>query len=163
MNYRHALAFSIVPFTVLACAPAQDRDAALEEDRRALEELHELHVQAARAEDTEAFLATVTDDFALLPPNDPGARGKAAVGVWFENTFGAFSIAELDFLTTEFHIDHDWALMHYTYDWTLTPDAGGDPIRDLGDGMYAYRREADGSWKIAYDLWTSSEPLPSSQ
>lgn len=161
MSHRILLVSSIVPFAALACAPAEDPGpASTEEERKAIEELHERHVEAAMAEDVEAFLTTVTDDFRLMPPNDPGAQGREAVRVWFEATFAAFSIAELEFPTTELHIDRDWALQHYTYDWTLTPDAGGEPIRDLGDGMYVYRRLPDGSWLIAYDLWTSSEPLP---
>jgi ketosteroid isomerase-like protein len=105
----------------------------------------------------------VTDDFALIPPNDPGARGTDGIRTWFAGTFGAFSIAELEFPTTELHIGRDLAVRHYTYDWTLTPDAGGEPIRDLGDGLYVYERQTDGSWLISYDLWTSSEPLPVSR
>lgn len=110
----------------------------------------------------DAFVATVTDAFLVMPPNDPGARGIEAVRTWFVNTFGAFSITELEFPTTELHLDDDWAVKHYTYEWTLSPDAGGDPVRDRGDGIYVYERQGDGSWKVAYDIWTSSEPLPGS-
>ncbi len=145
MHFREMLALSIVALAGFACGPAQDREGTLQEDRQAIERLHERHVQAALDEDVEAFLATVTDDFGLMPPNDPGARGKPAVRSWFETTFDAFSIERLEFPTTELHIDRDWAFRHYTYDWAPVPDAGGDPIEDRGDGMYVYPRQADGS------------------
>ena len=111
----------------------------------------------------DAFLNTVTDNFVIMPPNDPGARGKEAVRDWFNAIFGVFSIAELVFPTTEVNIDHDWAMRHYTYDWTLEPVAGGDSIRDKGDGLYIYHRGSDGEWRISHDIWTSSEPLPGSE
>lgn len=78
---------------------------------------------------------------------------------WFNATFSAFRIASLEFPETEVRIDRDWAIRHYTYDWTLEPRAGGESIRDRGNGLYVYHRESDGSWKVAYDIWTSSEPL----
>ena len=69
---------------------------------------------------------------------------------------------KLVFPTAELNINHDWAFKHYTFDWTLGPKAGGDQIRDLGNGLYIYHQEGDGSWKIAYDIWNSSEPLTES-
>lgn len=162
--YRRILpALAILPLAALACTPpAQDTTGSLE-DRVALEQLHDRHVQAARDEDVDAFLATVTDDFVLMPPNDPGASGAENVRAWFEATFSAFDIGELEFPERDLTIDRTLALMHYTYDWTLVPDAGADTIRDRGDGLYVYERQGDGSWLVSHDIWTSSEPLPGSE
>jgi uncharacterized protein (TIGR02246 family) len=128
-------------------------------DREAVELLGQRHVDAALAKDVEAFLATFTDDCALLPPHDRGARGKEAVRQWADGFFNNFTIQSLEFPSTSLEVDRDWAFKHYTYDWTVVPDSGGAAIRDRGNGMYVYRRGADGSWRVAYDLWTSSEPL----
>ena len=102
------------------------------------------------------------DDFVLMPPHEPSARGKVAVRAWFNATFGAYSTVKLIFPTAEITIDHDWAFKHYTFDWTLDSKAGGDRIRDQGNGLYIYHRQDDGSWKIAYDIWNSNEPLTGS-
>ena len=130
----------------------------MDDARQAIERVHKSHVEAALGNDVDAILETVTDDFLIMPPNDLGARGKEAVRQWCNGIFGSFSIAALVSLTTEVNIDHNWAFRHYTYDWALAPRAGGDAIRDRGDGLYIYHRDSDGEWKIPYDIWTSSEP-----
>ena len=129
-------------------------------DREAVELLDRRHVDAALAKDVDAFLATVTDDCVLMPPHDRGARGREAVREWATGFFGNFTIQKLEFPSTTLHVDRDWAFKHYTYDWTVVPDASGAQIRDRGNGMYVYQRLSDGSWRVAYDLWTSSEALP---
>ncbi len=162
MRFHTLILVSIISTIAVGCNNQQNSEATNEDARQSIDQLNERHVQAARTEDVEAFLATVTDDFALMPPNNPGARGKEGVRTWFDNFFGAFSIESIEFPTIELVIDRNWAFQHYTYDWTVVPDAGGDSIRDKGDGMYIYHREGDGSWKIAHDIWTSSEPLTGS-
>ena len=129
-------------------------------DREAVELLGRRHVDAALAKDVNAFMDTVTDDIALMPPHDRGARGKEAVRQWAEGFFKHFTIQNLEFPSTTLEVDRDWAFKHYTYDWTVVPGSGGPPIRDRGNGMYVYQRLPNGSWRVAYDLWTSSEPFP---
>lgn len=159
MKYINLVLVSIISITAIGCSPEPNSAMTMEDARQAIEQVHERYIEAVLGEDVEAFLDPVTDDFVLMAPNEPGARGKRAVREWFNATFGAFSTAKLVFPTTELNIDHEWAFKHYTYDWTLDPKAGGDQIGDRGDGLYIYRREGDGSWKIAYDIWNSSGPL----
>ena len=94
--------YSLVLVSAIAvgCAPEPNSEKTMENARQAIDQVHEHHIEAALGEDVEAFLGTVTDDFLVMPPNDPGARGKEAVRTWFNATFGAFSIAELVFPTT---------------------------------------------------------------
>jgi len=40
----------------------------------------------------------------------------------------------------------------------LTPVAGGAVTEYVGKGMHIYRRQGDGSWKIAEDIWNSDKP-----
>lgn len=129
-------------------------------DREAVELLGRRHVDAARAKDVDAFMATFTEDCALMPPHDPGARGRESVRQWAQAFFNGFTIQNLEFPSTTLEVDRDWAFKHYTYDWTVVSASGGNPIRDRGNGMYIYRRLPDGSWRVAYDLWTSNQPLP---
>ena len=128
-------------------------------DREAIELLGQRHVDAALAKDVEAFLATITDDCILVPPHDQAARGKDAVRRWVQGFFGALTIQRLEFPKTTLEVDGDLALKHYTFEWTVVPVSGGDPMTDRGNGIYAYRRSEDGAWKVSYDLWSSSEPL----
>ena len=47
----------------------------------------------------------------------------------------------------------------FTYTLTLTPKAGGDPIKDSGRCFWLWRRE-DRDWKVARAMWNSPQPLP---
>ena len=35
----------------------------------------------------------------------------------------------------------------------VTPRAGGEAVTETFKGIHVYRRQADGSWKIAQDAW----------
>lgn len=72
---------------------------------------------------------------------------------WFEGFFGSFTIDDLEFTSIDYEIHGDWAAGHYRYDWRVVPVAEGDTIEDVGQGLYVYRRQPDGSWLIAYDFW----------
>jgi len=54
----------------------------------------------------------------------------------------------------------EWAFERGTYTITLTPKTGGDPIRDVGKYITLYQRQADGSWRMARDIWNSNNPPP---
>lgn len=174
MTRLEAVASALLGAFVLACGPAEERPAIEEADAaqagsaeevaaqeasdlEALRELHEEHINAARNKDIEAFMATVTDAFVLLPPGDPGAAGAEAVREWIGAFFESGTIQELEFTSVDYTVDGDWAVAHYRYDWTIAPTSG-EPVNDVGQGLYVYRRQPDGSWLIAYDVWNSDGP-----
>lgn len=64
---------------LLACQPAGDAPADRAADLEALRQLDAELIDAALNKDVEALMATVTDSFVLLPPDDPGAAGAEAV------------------------------------------------------------------------------------
>jgi ketosteroid isomerase-like protein len=43
---------------------------------------------------------------------------------------------------------------------TLTPKAGGNTIEDRGNCIWLWRRQGDGSWKVARAMWNSPQPMP---
>lgn len=138
---------------LLACQPADSGADTRAADLDAIRDLHDRHIEAALDEIVDAFLTTVTDSFVLAPPDNPGAAGADDVAQWFEGFFGAYSIEDIEFTSIDYEIHGDWAAGHYRYDWTVVPDAEGDTIADIGQGLYVYRRQPDGSWLIAYDFW----------
>jgi ketosteroid isomerase-like protein len=41
------------------------------------------------------------------------------------------------------------------YEATISPKAGGDVKKESGKHIVVYRRRADGSWKVLWEIWNS--------
>ncbi len=46
---------------------------------------------------------------------------------------------------------------------TFTPEAGGEAHTGNYKGIHIYRRQPDGSWRIAQDIWNSDEAPPAGE
>lgn len=110
--------------------------------------------------DTERYLTFLADDAVLMPPNAPAVSGNQAIRLWHQAISRQFRIQKYAATDDEVIVSGNWALRRASMDWTLMPAAGGKPIRDLGKFIILYRREPDGSWKVARDIWNSSSPAP---
>ena len=91
-----------------------------------------------------------------MPPNEPPIVGKAALRSWFLRVTDEFSI-DLDTSVEEVKVTSDWAYERFSFSRTMTPTGGGEPTTARGKGIHVYRRQSDGSWKLARDLWNSDE------
>ena len=127
----------------------------------ALTRAHEDYLAAINANDTEAVLALLTDDAVYLPPNAPAVAGTAAIRPWLAGYFAAYR-AHWDKETRELVAAGDWALEYAAERVTDTPVAGGAAVEDVCKGLIVYRRQADGTWKVAKDMWNSDRPAPAS-
>jgi ketosteroid isomerase-like protein len=125
-------------------------------DVAALNRLQHQVDSAIIAGDTERYLTLITDDAVLMPPNRPAVSGKEAVGSWNRAMSSQVRITEYVSRDDEVVVAGDWAFRRATVDWTITPSAGGSPIRDTGKYIIIYRRQRDGSWKVARDIWSSN-------
>ena len=102
-------------------------------------------------------MSTVTDDIVFIAPNSPAMQGKATVGPWVGGYFEAMETS-WEKTTLEFVVGDGWAFERYAYKVTDTPRAGGDPYSDTGNGVNIYRREDDGVWRVARDIWATDQP-----
>ncbi|MFC6585443.1 YybH family protein [Sulfitobacter aestuariivivens] len=120
----------------------------------AVHQAHERYLAAINANDTDAFLATVTDDIVFIAPNSPVMVGKTQVGPWVR---GYFDAVETSWQKTsvEFVVSGDWAFERYTYQAVDTPRAGGAASVDTGNGINIYRVGQDGVWRVARDVWAT--------
>ncbi len=147
-----------------ACAPAQEAadepavDPAV--DAAAIEAVRAAEADAAEAGDTDAFLALMTDDIIAMPPNEGLITGKDALRAWLDGFTEQFDVTLEPYVTDEVEVSGDLAFERFSGVWTLTPKDGGESVTENLRGIHIYRRQADGSWKIARDVWNSSDPLP---
>jgi ketosteroid isomerase-like protein len=126
------------------------------DDVAALNRLQSQVDSAIIARDTERYLTFLTEDAVLMPPNGPAVSGKEAIRSWNQAMSRQFQIRDYASHDNELVIAGKWAFRRASVDWTLVPAEGGRPIRDRGKYIILYRRQADGSWRVARDIWNSS-------
>lgn len=121
-----------------------------ERDRAAIREMIDIHIQSLLDHDPGAFLATCTDDITFLPPELPPLVGQDACRAFLEEfpTPATFT-SKID----DVEGDGDLAF------------ARGSATADFDDGtrttftwLGIHRRQPDGSWRMARDIWNTDEP-----
>jgi uncharacterized protein (TIGR02246 family) len=140
--------------------PVPEREAT--GDTQSIKQVGEQEVRAFNAGDIEGNLATLTKDVVMMPAGERLLTGTDAVRSWLRRFHDQYTI---NVRYTESHIDvaGDWAIQRYSTLSTVAPKKVGKPMEDRGKGIHIYRRQPDGSWLIAQDIWNSDSPSPESQ
>ena len=114
--------------------------------------------RAASAGDGNAIAALYAKDATVLPPMEPVVQGEAAKKYWVDFTNSFSGPTELT--TTAVEGRGDLAYGAGTYRMTLTPKKAGAKPLPTEEGKYieVLKRQADGSWKIIYDIWNTNAP-----
>jgi uncharacterized protein (TIGR02246 family) len=129
-------------------------------EAQAIDRTREEHVAAINSGDADAWAAAFSNDGVQMPPNAPANIGRDNIQAWSAGFLGAFR-AEFSLAPEEVQLaGADWAFERGTYEISLTPKAGGEPIQDVGKYITVYRRQPDDSWAMARDIWNSNNPLP---
>jgi uncharacterized protein (TIGR02246 family) len=139
-------------------APAAAAPALSAEDEAAIRAVDAEWTRAASAGDANALTATYASDATLMPPNEPLAKGEAMKKFNTEMT-KAFSGA-IELTTTSVEGRGDLAYAVGTYRATMTPRKPGAKPLPTEEGKYleVLKKQADGSWKIVYDMWSPNAP-----
>ncbi|MDH3291324.1 MAG: DUF4440 domain-containing protein [Gemmatimonadota bacterium] len=147
----------LLPLAVSACLPQSEPAASTEEDVAAVLAVRAAEVASITTGDT--VIAHVADDIVLMPPNSPAVVGKTAARAWSRELSQQATIQAIDYTSADVVIAGDWAIERYAGSVTMVP-TGGEPMSETLKGIHIYRRQADGSWKLAQDVWNSDQPLP---
>ena len=115
---------------------------------------------AVNAGDIDRILRIAADDLEMMPPGQSPVVGRDA-HEFLRGFVGQFEADLKPFTNEEVIVCGDWAFQRYSYDLTVTPRTGGDPVIEHGDGIHMFRRDATGSWRLAKDIFTSLSPAPS--
>lgn len=119
-----------------------------------INEVTQTFVKAALAKDWATLAALYREDAVLNPPNAPAVRGRAAIRAWMEK------LPPL----TEFRATNETiegcdgiAYVMGTYTMTMAPP-GAEPVKDSGKFLEIRRRQPDGRWLYAVDMFSSDLP-----
>ncbi len=145
----------------LACSQGGEQMSMAAADVEAINQVRELEVAVFASEAIEDLPTVFTDDVAFMPPNVPALIGEASRS-WFEETFDEYSL-DIEYTDSDVTVIGDWAIERYAVTATFTPEAGGEAHTGNYKGIHIYRRQPDGSWRIAQDIWNSDEAPPAGE
>lgn len=137
-------------FLTVACDSASPPDPAA--DRQAIAAATAQFQAAENAGRVDQFRSFFADDLVMMGPNEPPVTGGDSVAALMRGFHAAFAV-QVEYTSQEIVVFGDWAFDRGTERYTLTPKAGGDPIRKSGNYLYLYQRQEDGSWKQSRVIW----------
>ena len=123
-------------------------------DREAISRARQDFVDAFNSEDDEALAAILTDDHVKMPPNQPPLRGRAASRSFWRKGW-AQAASRFTATPGQLKITSDVAIDEFYWTMESLPRDGGSPVRDEGRSVWLWRRQPDGSWKLARAIWNS--------
>jgi ketosteroid isomerase-like protein len=115
---------------------------------------------SSQGQDVEAILAFWTDDAQVYPPGMPPVSGKPALRRYVE---GALAIPgfHITWTSSEAHLSPDGHLAYLLSTNAVTmPGPDGKPVTTRGRAVTIWRRERDGEWRCAVDMWNDEPPAP---
>lgn len=126
-------------------------------DLQAIKDVGAREKTAFRSRDADSYVALFTDDCVVITPNGSRLRGRAAVRALLDTIPEQFVLSgghsESDALIKV----GDWAWeLHAVSTAESKPGSEAAPRRYRG--MHIYRRQPDGSWRIAQDVWNATMP-----
>ena len=147
----------LVLFTTLSCSK-QVSEADLEADKTAIKQVLSQYEAAANSGNFDLWISLWADDGVRMPP---GALTKEGVAQITEEMEPLFEQMKFDIKITsveEATVSGDIGLTRCSYNLSAIPKEGGDKIIIDPDGkaLTLYRRQSDGTWKIAYDCFNTN-------
>jgi ketosteroid isomerase-like protein len=152
-----SICFALLSFAFASTASAADTKSAIEQ---ALRDLDAQWSAAAGAKDVEKTVSFYSDDAVVMPPNAPRATTKEAIRTIWKDLLTDASISWKT-KDVEMAQSGDLAFSSGTYEVTLN-DPTGTPVKDRGKYLEVWKKQADGSWKCAVDIWNSDRAATAS-
>jgi ketosteroid isomerase-like protein len=114
--------------------------------------------KAAAAKDVDATVAYYSDDASLLPPNAPMASDKASIRAAWAGLVGPDTSLSWQATKVEAARSGDLGYVMGTYEME-SKDASGKAESDRGKFVEVWKKQADGNWKAAVDIFNSDLPV----
>jgi ketosteroid isomerase-like protein len=145
--------------------PSATQQQQLDDDKEAIQKLHDEDIQASLALDVPALESLWTDDIVMMAPNGPAVVGREANSQKLEATAAAMKNVEImayDEQWQEIRTQGDWAYEWGTITGRTRPFSGNESSYKF-NVMRVLNRQPDGSWKIARSIYNDALPLPTKQ
>jgi uncharacterized protein (TIGR02246 family) len=134
--------------TMPTLAPLSAADAA------ALRAVHDRFSAALLRQDFDAVAALYAEDAVLLPPQEPAVHGRAAIRTW---TAAVPRVTRIVLQVDDLDGRADLAYMRGSFAMTLEAE-GAPAVSVAGKYVEILKKQADGAWRFAVDIFNSDAP-----
>jgi ketosteroid isomerase-like protein len=141
-----------------ADTPPETRADRVDAEMLAVSQASAALLKAVNGSDLSAVLAQWCDDGVLMPPHHPSVHGRSEIARYFERLFRQNRL-KFSFSSSRVEVAGDIALERVEYSASSWSRDGGPEVQDVGKGLHVYRRQANGTWKLAMDIWNSDNPV----
>jgi ketosteroid isomerase-like protein len=111
-------------------------------------------IDGLNADDVEAIMSVLTDDHITMAPSLPALDKLGELRKWHEDRIKNFSHRG-DFDDKEIQLMGDWAFQRWEGTPTIIPKDGGPAITGKNKGIWIWKRQSSGEWKLARSIWNS--------
>ncbi len=126
--------------------------------QQAVQDTNREFMEAVKRGDPASLAALYTEDATLLPPNSEPIRGRQGIQA-FMGTLMEMGLREATLETVDVEYLGDVAHEVGAYTLKIEPK-GGQATTDRGKYVVVWKRDGDGPWKLAVDMWNTNTPLP---
>lgn len=155
LNFRTATVV-LLGFAFIGCSPTdEDKKPSVEEDLAAIAAVREQLTSALESGDVPGIMAGLSSDHLTMPPDEPAPPDNAALTIWHQNSSALYSFHG-DFTTDDIQVHGDLAIERWSGNTRVSPKGGGEEITDSTKGVWIWKRQVDGSWKLYWSLWNSN-------
>jgi ketosteroid isomerase-like protein len=152
---KRILILMTVAFAISGCAKKAD----VEAERAAILETDSQWGAALTAKDPDAYTSFFAADAIVMPPHLPILVGADAIRAWATESM-AFPGFAVTWTTASTEVagsgDMGYTLGTFVFQMSM-PD--GSTITDNGKFTTIWRKQADGTWKVAVDTFNSDVPM----
>jgi len=124
-------------------------------DIRAIRAMNQAYIELHPKADVDGLMEGYTDAPVLMPPGLPPVEGRAAVRASWEAFFDEVVVEKAESAMDEVIVCGDNAYFRGHYSETMRSKADRSTFVETGHFSGLAQRQADGSWKIARDMWNS--------
>jgi ketosteroid isomerase-like protein len=151
--FRKLILLSFLLCAVILPAHAQQSDA-----EAAIRKADTDWAKAAQTKKVDAWMAYYSDDATILPPNEKTASSPDAIRKSIGDMLGLSDLSiTWEPTKVEAAKSGDLGYSYGTYQLIFS-GAGGKPVEDRGKYLEVWKKQKDGSWKCAADMWSSDLP-----
>lgn len=157
MRLLRVVALAACAWLVAGGSEAQTAKGLSQMDVAKITDIGQLAMKAAVANDHAAWAALFLEGAVLNPPHEPAVNGRAAIRAWLE-TLPPITAFKLNPVQVEGRDDLAYVLGTYTM--TMAPPGAPGPVTDSGKYVEIRRRQTDGRWLVAVDIFNSDLAMP---